>query len=75
MITRLTRHEGQWALTLSEDIQKSWGVPMNLPMKIDVDGNCLLVTPIQDDHRRQAFESALDHVNHTFDALLKDLAG
>lgn len=74
MVKRMTRHGNSMALVIDKPILELLNIDADTPLDITTDGEVLIITPVRDKKRRQAFESALDKTNRRYGRMLKNLA-
>jgi antitoxin component of MazEF toxin-antitoxin module len=74
MIKNLTKHGNSLALVIEKPILELLGADAETPFDITTDGQVLILSPIRDADRRDAFKSALDKVNARYPKALKKLA-
>lgn len=74
MIKRLTKHGNSLALVIDRGILELLEIDAETPLTITTDGKCLVVAPVRDAERREAFRTALERVNKRHSRALKRLA-
>jgi len=74
MVKRMTRHGNSMALVIDRPILDLLNIDADTPLDITTDGEALIITPVRDKKRRQAFEAALDKTNRRYGRMLKNLA-
>ena len=74
MIKKLTRHGNSLALIIDKPILELLGVDAATPIEITTDGKALVLTPVRDAKRREAFQAALEKANRAHGPALKRLA-
>ena len=74
MIKRLTKHGNSLALVINRGILGLLDIDAKTPLSISTDGKCLVITPVRDPKRREAFQAALEEGNRKFGKMLKRLA-
>jgi antitoxin component of MazEF toxin-antitoxin module len=74
MIKNLTRHGNSLALLIEKPILELLGADAETPFEVTTDGRVLILTPIRDADRSEAFRAALDKVNAQYPKALKKLA-
>ncbi len=74
MIKTLTKHGNSLALVIEKPILELLGADAETPFAITTDGQVLILSPIKDTDRREAFSAALDKVNARYPKALKKLA-
>ncbi len=74
MIKRMTRHGNSMALVIDRPILELLNIDADTPLDITTDGEALIITPVRDRKRRQAFEAALEKTNRRYGRMLKNLA-
>jgi antitoxin component of MazEF toxin-antitoxin module len=74
MIKNLTKHGNSLALVIEKPSLELLGADAETPFDITTDGQVLILSPIRDADRRDAFKSALDKVNARYPKALKKLA-
>ena len=74
MIKTLTKHGNSLALVIEKPILELLGADADTPFDITTDGQALVLTPVRDEKRREAFRSALDRVNARYPKALKKLS-
>ncbi len=74
MVKRMTRHGNSMALVIDRPILELLNIDADTPLDISTDGEALIITPVRDKKRRQAFEAALQKTNRRYGRMLKNLA-
>jgi len=74
MIKTLTQHGNSLALVIEKPVLELLGADADTPFDITTDGQVLILSPIKDPSRRDAFKSALSKVNEKYPKALKRLA-
>jgi len=74
MVKRMTRHGNSMALVIDKPILDLLNIDADTPLDITTDGEALIITPVRDAKRRQAFEVALEKTNRRYGRMLKNLA-
>jgi antitoxin MazE len=74
MIKTLTRHGNSLALVIEKPVLELIGADADTPFDISTDGQVLILSPVKDTGRRDAFKAALDKVNTRYPKALKKLA-
>ncbi|NPV58760.1 MAG: AbrB/MazE/SpoVT family DNA-binding domain-containing protein [Actinobacteria bacterium] len=74
MVKRMTRHGNSMALVIDRPILELLNIDADTPLEITTDGEALIITPVRDKKRRQAFEAALEKANRRYGRMLKNLA-
>lgn len=74
MIKTLTKHGNSLALVIEKPILELIGADADTPFDISTDGRILILSPVKDPGRRQAFKAALDKANARYPKALKKLA-
>ncbi|NPU95267.1 MAG: AbrB/MazE/SpoVT family DNA-binding domain-containing protein [Gammaproteobacteria bacterium] len=74
MIKTLTKHGNSLALVIEKPILELLGADAETPFDVTTDGQVLILSPIRDKGRREAFSAALDKVNARYPKALKKLA-
>ena len=75
MIKRLTRHGNSLALIIDKAVLELLRITRDTPLEVSTDGTALVVTPVRDQSRAEAFEEALTRTNRRYTRMLKRLAG
>ena len=63
MIKTLTKHGNSFALVIEKPILELLGAYAGTPFEITTDGHVLVLSPVNDIKRDEAFKSALEKVN------------
>lgn len=74
MIKTLTKHGNSLALVIEKPVLELLGADAETPFDVTTDGQVLILSPVKDVGRREAFRSALDKVNTRYPKALKKLA-
>lgn len=74
VIKTLTKHGNSLALVIEKPILELLGADAETPFEITTDGHVLILSPVKDIDRREAFKDALDKVNSRYPKALKKLA-
>ena len=74
MIKTLTKHGNSLALVIEKPVLELLGADAETPFDVTTDGQVLILSPVKDAGRRDAFKSALDKVNARYPKALKKLA-
>jgi antitoxin component of MazEF toxin-antitoxin module len=74
MVKRMTRHGNSMALVIDRPILELLNIDADTLLDITTDGEVLIITPVRDVKRRQAFEVALEKTNRRYGRMLKNLA-
>jgi antitoxin MazE len=74
MKKKLTKHGNSLALVLDRGVLDLLNIDADTPLDISTDGDVLIVAPVRCNHRRKAFQSALEKTNKRYGRLLKRLA-
>lgn len=74
MIKTLTKHGNSLALVIEKPILELLGADAETPFEVTTDGQVLILSPVKDVDRSQAFEEALKKVNARYPKALKKLA-
>jgi antitoxin component of MazEF toxin-antitoxin module len=74
MIKTLTKHGNSLALVIEKPILELLGADAQTPFDVTTDGQVLILSPIKDSGRSDAFSVALDKVNARYPKALKKLA-
>ena len=74
MIKTLTKHGNSLALVIEKPVLELIGANANTPFDVSTDGQVLILSPVKDAGRNQAFKSALDKVNKRYPKALKKLS-
>lgn len=74
MIKNLTRHGNSLALVIEKPVLELLGADADTPFEVTTDGQALILTPLKDADRGEAFRAALDRVNARYPKALKKLA-
>ena len=74
MIKKLTKHGNSMALVIDRPILDLLKIDDETPLEISTDGKVLIISPMNDEDRREKFETAMGKVNRKYNKLLKRLA-
>ena len=74
MIKRLTKHGNSLALILDRGVLDLLEIDAETPLSISTDGTALVVTPVRDPERRQAFLDAMRETNRRYRGAFRRLA-
>ena len=74
MVKRLTKIGSSLGLVIEKPILDLLGANADTPFDITTDGQALILTPVTDPSRQEAFRSALDKTNKRYAGTLKKLA-
>jgi antitoxin component of MazEF toxin-antitoxin module len=74
MIKNLTKHGNSMALVIEKPILELLGADAETPFDVTTDGQVLILTPMKDAGRREAFAAALNKVNTRYPKALKKLS-
>lgn len=74
MIKTLTKHGNSLALVIEKPVLDLLGADAETPFEVTTDGQVLILSPIKDGSRVEAFQAALDKVNARYPKALKRLA-
>jgi antitoxin component of MazEF toxin-antitoxin module len=74
MIKTLTKHGNSLALVIEKPVLELIGADAKTKFDISTDGQVLILTPVKDLGRSQAFKAALDKANAKYPKALKKLA-
>jgi antitoxin component of MazEF toxin-antitoxin module len=74
MIKTLTKHGNSLALVIEKPVLELIGADADTPFDVSTDGQVLILSPVKDTGRREAFRAALDKVNTKYPKALKKLA-
>ena len=74
MIKTLTKHGNSLALLIEKPILELIGADADTLFDISTDGQVLILSPVKDEGRDSAFQTALDKVNSRYPKALKKLA-
>jgi antitoxin component of MazEF toxin-antitoxin module len=74
MIKTLTKHGNSLALVIEKPVLDLLGADAETPFDVTTDGQVLVLSPIRDTQRREAFKAALDKVNARYPRALKKLS-
>lgn len=74
MIKTLTKHGNSLALVIEKPVLELLGADAETPFDITTDGQVLILSPIREKDRSEAFTTALNKVNARYPKALKKLA-
>lgn len=74
MIKHLKKHGNSMALVIEKPILDLLGADADTPFDVTTDGQALVLTPITDSSRQEAFRSALERTSTRYAKALKKLA-
>ena len=74
MIKTLTKHGNSLALVIEKPVLELIGADADTPFDVSTDGQVLILSPVKDTGRREAFKAALNKVNTKYPKALKKLA-
>ena len=74
MEKKLTRHGNSLALVIEKPILELLQADTNTPFEVTTDGYALILTPILERTRHEAFRTALEEANTQYGGALKKLA-
>ncbi|MFZ1983277.1 MAG: hypothetical protein WAU91_02620 [Desulfatitalea sp.] len=74
MIKTLTKHGNSLALVIEKPVLELIGADAETQFDISTDGQVLILAPVKNAGRREAFKSALDKTNARYPKALKKLA-
>lgn len=74
MTKYLTRHGNSLALVIEKPVLELIGADGDTPFEISTDGEVLILTPVRDAARREAFRKSLERTNAKYGKVLKKLA-
>ncbi|BCR05311.1 AbrB family transcriptional regulator [Desulfuromonas versatilis] len=74
MIKTLTKHGNSLALVIEKPVLELLGADADTPFEVSTDGQVLILSPVRDADRRDAFKAALEKVNARYPKALKKLA-
>ena len=74
MIKNLKKHGNSLALVIERPVLELLGVDADTSFEVTTDGQALILTPIRDSKRRDAFKDGLESVNSRYSNTLKKLA-
>jgi antitoxin component of MazEF toxin-antitoxin module len=75
MVKRLTKHGNSLALVIEKSVLDLLKIDADTPLDVSTDGEKLVISPVRDEARRDAFEDALRKTNEKYGRALKRLAG
>ena len=74
MVKNLTKHGNSLALVIEKPVLDLLGADADTSFDITTDGEVLILSPIHDEKRRKAFESALERTNRKYAEAYRKLA-
>jgi len=74
MIKKLTKHGNSLALVIERPILDLLDADPDTAFEVTTDGQVLILAPVKDSERRQAFQTALDQANSNYPNALQKLA-
>ena len=74
MLKTLTKHGNSLALVIEKPILELLGANAETPFDVTTDGQALVLTPVKDPVRAEAFQAALEKTNRRYARALKKLA-
>jgi len=74
MIKNLTKHGNSLALVIEKPVLELLGADAETPFDVTTDGQVLILSPVKDAGRREAFRAALDKANARYPRALRKLA-
>lgn len=74
MLATLTQYGEHTALILDQQILAQMHIDIETLFDVEVEGQTLIITPAQDEHRRQQFKAALKQANRQYGKMLQRLA-
>ena len=74
MIKNLTKHGNSLALVIEKPVLELLGADSQTAFDVTTDGQVLILSPIRDPERGEAFKAALGKVNARYPKALKKLA-
>lgn len=74
MRKKLTKHGNSLALVIKKPILDLPGADGETLFDVTTDGQVLILSPMKDSERREAFRTALDKINTRYPTSLKNLA-
>jgi len=74
MIKTLTKHGNSLALVIEKPVLELLGADADTLFDVTTDGQVLILSPIREKSRKDAFNAALDKVNARYPKALKKLA-
>jgi antitoxin component of MazEF toxin-antitoxin module len=74
MLKTLTKHGNSLALVIEKPVLDLLGADADTPFEVTTDGEALVLTPVRDAARREAFRTALEQTNRRYARALKKLA-
>ena len=74
MIKHLTAHGNSMALVIEKAILELLHITPETPLKIQTDGESLIISPVKDKARERKFQAALAKINKRYAKTLKALA-
>ena len=74
MIKNLTKHGNSLALVIEKPVLELLGADAETPFDVTTDGQVLILSPVKEAGRREAFRAALDNANTRYPKALKKLS-
>ncbi len=74
MIKNLTKHGNSLALVIEKPILELIGANAETAFEITTDGQILILSPVKDKDKTDAFKNALEKVNERYPKALKKLS-
>jgi antitoxin component of MazEF toxin-antitoxin module len=74
MIKKLSKHGNSLALVIDRPILDLLKIDEQTSLNVSTDGQTLIISPVQDEKRREKFQAALADTNKRFAKTLKKLA-
>jgi antitoxin component of MazEF toxin-antitoxin module len=74
MIKTLTKHGNSLALVIEKPVLELLGVDAATPFEVSTDGQVLILSPVRETGRQDAFQAALEKVNARYPKALKKLS-
>lgn len=74
MRKKLTKHGNNLVLVIEKPILELLGADAETLFDVTTDGQVLILSPVKDPERREAFRTALDKINTHYPKALKKLA-
>ena len=75
MLKKLTKHGNSLALVIDKGVLELLKIDENTQLEISTDGSILLISPVRDGKREEAFQKALEKGNARYGRALRRLAG
>ena len=73
MLATVTQYGEHTALILEQQILTRLHIDLNTLFDVEIEGQTLIMTPVQDEQRRQQFEEALAQANRQYGNMLQRL--